>query len=409
MLYGVLSWVIFLTIGILYDLYPIQKKNYSYLRTLFDCSIIRLVCSTFLAYFGTGFIFHFGISRLVIVFWFIISMMLILVVDTLFDMVTSSPPQTLLIINNSQNQEIIWSLQKFEQIKVILIPFQEDFHTTELLNLHKPNSVLVLGDIPNQALQYIADKVNIAWVDMLHVSEWMLLDDLNFQITRLWPILGLHYRTHNITERDAVIKRVFDIIWSVVGIIISSPIMLITAIALWIFDKWPIFYKHQRVGRNGVTFDYIKFRSMKVEYCTGSYFGSQESERYRKELQESELNVRKWELQKIKDDPRITKIGKFIRKYSIDELPSLRCVLKGDMSIVGPRPHLDFEVARYQPWMKKLLSVKPGITCYSQIYWRDRLPFSDEAKFDLYYIKNRSFLFDIYIIIATVQVLFKGR
>jgi len=148
---------------------------------------------------------------------------------------------------------------------------------------------------------------------------------------------------------------------------------------------------------------------MRLEYCTGEYFGTTQSEEYWKKLQDSELNVRKGELQKIANDPRITPIGRFIRKYSIDELPSLRCILKGDMSIVWPRPHLDFEVARYASRMKRLLVVKPGMTCYSQIYGRDKLPFSDEAKFDLYYIQNWTLAFDFYIIIATVKVLFKGR
>lgn len=103
----------------------------------------------------------------------------------------------------------------------------------------------------------------------------------------------------------------------------------------------------------------------------------------------------------------MTTIGKIIRKYSIDELPSLWCILKGDMSLVGPRPHLEFEVARYQPWMKRLLSVKPGMTCYSQLYGRDRLPFADEARFDLYYIQHRSLLFDFSILLSTIKVVFK--
>lgn len=185
--------------------------------------------------------------------------------------------------------------------------------------------------------------------------------------------------------------------------------MLITALCIMIFDKGPVFYKHTRIGRNSKPFDYIKFRSMKTEYCTGSYFGTKESEEYWKQLQDSNMNVRKGELQKIQNDPRVTRIGRFIRKYSIDELPSLWNVLKGDMSLVGPRPHLDFEVARYQPWMKRLLGVKPGITCYGQIYGRDRLSFADEAKFDIYYIQNWNLLFDLYIIVATFKVLFKGR
>lgn len=409
MLYGFLCAIIFASIGISYNLYPIKKTNYNYLRTLFDSMLIRLVCITFLAYFGSGFIFAYGISRLIILFAFVISFLGITIFDSIYDAIFVSKTQKILIINNSQNEEIIWSLHEFDKVEEETIEYKPMMEIKPLLEKHNPDSVLVLWDIPHESLQYISDKVNIAGIQMLHISEWMLLDDLDFQVSRFGPILGLQYRSHNISEWDGIIKRIIDIIGSGLALIILSPIMIITAAWIKLWDKWPIFYRHKRVGRNWAYFDYIKFRSMKVEDCTGEYFGTTQSEAYRENLQNSELNVRKWELQKIKNDPRITKIGKIIRKYSIDELPSLWCILKGDMSIVWPRPHLGFEVERYQSWMKRLLSVKPGMTCYSQIYGRDKLPFSDEAKFDIYYIQNRSLLFDFYIIIATAKVLFKGR
>lgn len=409
MIYGLLCGIIFSIIGISYNLYPIKKHNYNYLRTMFDCFLIWVVCITFLAYFGSWFLFIYGISRLVIIFAFVISFLGIIIFDIIFDGIIPREKQSILIINNSENEEIIWSLHKFDAVQEYVLPYEPMIELKPLLEKYTPDSVLVLWDIPHESLQYIADKVNIAGIQMLHISEWMLLDDLDFQISRFGPILGLQYRSHNITERDAIVKRIIDIIWSLLGLIILFPLMIITALCIKILDHGPIFYKHKRIGRNWVMFDYIKFRSMKLEFCTWEYFGTKNSESYRKTLQESELNVRKWELQKINNDPRITRIGRIIRKFSIDELPSLRCILKGDMSIVGPRPHLQFEVERYQPWMKRLLSVKPGMTCYSQIYGRDKLPFSDEAKFDIYYIGNRSLLFDFYIIIATVTVLFKGR
>lgn len=110
-------------------------------------------------------------------------------------------------------------------------------------------------------------------------------------------------------------------------------------------------------------------------------------------------NVRRGELQKIKDDPRVTKLGKFLRKTSLDELPSLFSVLMGTMSLVGPRPHELFEVDRYKTRQKRLLSIKPGITGYAQLFGRDTLIFNDEAKLDLYYIQHRSLLLDIYVVI----------
>ncbi|HMY81122.1 MAG TPA: sugar transferase [Candidatus Absconditabacterales bacterium] len=409
MLYGLLCAFLFVIIGISYHLYPIKKITYSYSRTFVDTSIIWLVFITFLAYFGNGFLFGYGISRLVIVFGFMMSVVLMFLLDTLYDGLLPFGKQTVLIIKNSEHETVSQSLIEFEHIHEIIVDYQTGLDIKTLINEIKPSSVLVVGDIPYEELQYIADKVTIAGVDMMHISEGMLLDDLDFQITRLGPVLGLQYRSHRITERDAVIKRIIDIIGSSLGLIILSPVMICTIIAMKCFDSGPLFFRHQRVGKNRVLFDYIKFRSMKTEFCTGEYFGTPDSERYRKTLQKSKLNTRKGELQKIDNDPRITPIGTFIRKRSIDELPSLRCILKGDMSLVGPRPHLPFEVERYQPWMKRLLSVKPGMTCYSQIYGRDRLPFADEAKFDIYYIQNQSVGFDIYILISTLKVLFKGR
>jgi hypothetical protein len=153
-----------------------------------------------------------------------------------------------------------------------VVPYEHEINLKQLIHDHQPDTVLVLGDIPHESLQYIADKVNIAGIKMLHISEGMLLDDLDFEVTRLGPILGLQYRSHNITERDSVIKRIFDIVGSLAGLIILSPLLLITAICIKLRDTGPIFYRHIRVGKNGIPFDYIKFRSMKLEYCTGDYF-----------------------------------------------------------------------------------------------------------------------------------------
>lgn len=409
MLYGCVCALLFLLIGVTYNLYPIKKISYNYMKLFFDCSIIWLVCITFLAYFGAGFIFFHGISRLVIVFWFGISCIGMYLIDIVFDLLIPARIQTVLIINNADQEQITHTLQDFERIQEYIVSYHDNLDIKELLRIYTPDTVLVVGDIPYDSLQYIADRVTIAWSDMMHISQGMLLDDLDFQITRLGPVLGMHYRAHSITERDAVVKRVCDIVWSSILLVILSPLMLLTALFILLFDSWPILYRHQRVGKNRVPFDYIKFRSMKKEYCTWEYFGTKEAESYWKELQDSPLNVRKGELQKIINDPRITKIGAIIRKYSIDELPSLRCILKGDMSLVWPRPHLESEVIKYQPWMKRLLSVKPGMTCYSQLYGRDRLPFADEARFDLYYIQHRSLLFDFSILLSTMKVVFQWR
>jgi lipopolysaccharide/colanic/teichoic acid biosynthesis glycosyltransferase len=138
------------------------------------------------------------------------------------------------------------------------------------------------------------------------------------------------------------------------------------------------------------------------------YGGKKADELYQK-LIDSDANNRKGILPKIKNDPRITRVGKFLRKTSLDELPQLFQILTGNMALVGPRPHLPEEVAKYEPRMKRVLSIKPGITGYSQVFGRDNIPFEEEAKLELYYIQNWSLAMDLYVIFATFGVVFKGR
>lgn len=202
-----------------------------------------------------------------------------------------------------------------------------------------------------------------------------------------------------------IVKRLFDISGSLIIIIILSPILLLTALLIKVDSKGPVFFSKKdddtplkRVGQGGKLFNYFKFRSM---------VPGMDSMRY-SEL--SENNVRNdGPLVKIKDDPRITRVGKFIRKYSIDELPELFLVLTGKMSLVGPRPHLPEEVAKYEQHHKKVLTIKPGITGLAQISGRSDLSFEEEVKLDTYYIENWSFLFDLSILFRTPTALIRNR
>ncbi len=198
-----------------------------------------------------------------------------------------------------------------------------------------------------------------------------------------------------------VYKRIFDIIGSLILIILTSPIMIITAIAIKLDSKGPVFFSKldndqpvKRVGQYAKTFNYFKFRSMVHQ---------SDSLRYSRALKEK--NIRKDSpLFKVKDDPRITKVGKFIRKYSIDELPELFLVLMGKMSLVGPRPHYPEEVANYKDLHKRVLDIKPGITGMAQISGRSDLSFDEEVKLDTYYIENWSLWLDIQILLKTPKV-----
>lgn len=191
-------------------------------------------------------------------------------------------------------------------------------------------------------------------------------------------------------------KRVIDILGALFGLIILSPIVILVGILIKIESKGPIIFSQKRVGLNGKEFNMYKFRSMVVN-----------AEELKREL--IEKNEMSGPMFKMKDDPRITKIGKFIRKTSIDELPQLVNVLKGDMSLVGPRPSLPNEVKEFEEWMLKRLEVKPGITCYWQVMGRNNIDFEDWMKLDVKYVKERSFWLDIKLIFKTFFVLFGDK
>lgn len=192
------------------------------------------------------------------------------------------------------------------------------------------------------------------------------------------------------------LKRIIDLVCSLIGIIALSPVFLIVGIIIKLDSKGSAIFSQKRVGKGGKEFKMYKFRSMVVNA----------EELKDKLLRQNEMSGPMF---KMKDDPRITKIGRFIRKTSIDELPQLINVIKGDMSLVGPRPSLPKEVAKFEPWMMRRLDVKPGLTCYWQVSGRNNIDFDDWMKLDIKYVQDRSIKLDIKLIFKTVFVLFGDK
>ena len=188
-------------------------------------------------------------------------------------------------------------------------------------------------------------------------------------------------------------KRSIDVICSIMGLIALSPIFLIVSILIRLESKGEIIFKQKRIGLNGKEFEMYKFRSMVANA----------EELKAKLAKENEMSGPMF---KMRDDPRITKVGKFIRKTSIDELPQLINVVKGEMSLVGPRPSLPKEVAEFEEWMNERLLVKPGLTCYWQVSGRNNIDFEDWMKLDIKYVRERNFWLDIKLILKTILVLF---
>ena len=193
-----------------------------------------------------------------------------------------------------------------------------------------------------------------------------------------------------------VAKRFFDIVLSLCGLVILSPLFFITAVAIRLDSKGPAFYSQKRIGKNGKPFKMYKFRSMCVD-------AEQQLERL------AALNERDGPTFKITHDPRVTRVGRFIRKTCIDELPQLINILRGEMSLVGPRPPLPNEVAVYTPYQMRRLGVTPGLTCFWQATKGEDTTFEEWVEMDLKYIRERSLKTDIKILFLTVRVVLLGK
>ncbi|PGS45135.1 multidrug MFS transporter [Bacillus cereus] len=188
-------------------------------------------------------------------------------------------------------------------------------------------------------------------------------------------------------------KRLMDILGALCGIILLSPVFVIVTILIKLEDpKGPVFFKQIRVGKDGKEFGMYKFRSMVMDA----------EEQLKDLLQHNEVSGAMF---KMKEDPRVTKIGKFIRKTSIDELPQLLNVLRGEMSLVGPRPPLPREVKEYTAYDKQRLFVTPGCTGLWQVTERNSVGFAEMVELDLEYIRNRNVFYDMKIIFKTIKVL----
>lgn len=206
-----------------------------------------------------------------------------------------------------------------------------------------------------------------------------------------------------------IVKRILDIIGSSIFIIVFSPIMILAAIAIKLDSRGPVFYKNDRVSKNG-TFKVLKFRSFLAQHCVGEEYGDKEKAlEYEREILKKQNTKDGEPVYKIANDPRITRVGRFIRRWSIDELPQFFNVFFGSMSLVGPRPHQPREVAKYEHHHRKVLTIKPGITGLAQISGRSDLSFEEEVRLDTYYIENWSLLSDLGILLRTPLAVVRPR
>ena len=206
------------------------------------------------------------------------------------------------------------------------------------------------------------------------------------------------------TRFSRLAKRALDVVLSLIAIILFSPLFILISVAVKLTSKGPILFRQERVGQYGRRFSFLKFRSMK---CGSNSHIHQE---YVKQFISGTIVKEQGVTYKITQDPRLTRIGGFLRKSSLDELPQLINVLKGEMSLVGPRPAIPYEIDFYQMWHRtRFLEVKPGITGLWQVTGRSKTTFDDMVRLDLRYVKQWSFWLDIKILLRTPQAVFSGE
>lgn len=193
-----------------------------------------------------------------------------------------------------------------------------------------------------------------------------------------------------------MLKRVFDLWFGLLALILVLPLMALSVLLVYLEDGSPVLFRQTRVGKNGQLFEMFKIRTM-----------VKNAEQLQSPMVKGDANGRP--IHKMKDDPRVTRVGRVLRRFSLDELPQLFNVLTGTMSLVGPRPEIPFLVERYEPWQCKRFDVLPGMTGWWQINSRNEQPMYLHIEDDLYYIQNYSFWLDLQILARTVRVVLSGK
>ncbi|HEY1331952.1 MAG TPA: sugar transferase [Actinomycetota bacterium] len=252
------------------------------------------------------------------------------------------------------------------------------------------------SDVTSEQMATITKAARVAGVEIRVSANLAEILSSRLTVQTIGNLLALSLRPVNLTGRQALLKRTFDVVVSSLALVITLPLWLVIAIALKLETHGPVLYRQERIGAKGRPFQILKFRTMVVG-----------ADRMLDELQHR--NEATGPMFKLRDDPRVTRVGRYLRRFSLDELPQLVNVLKGEMSLVGPRPALPSEVAAYEDWHLDRLEVPPGITGLWQIRGRSQLPFDAYVRLDLFYIENWSMAYDLYILAETLPAVFTRK
>jgi exopolysaccharide biosynthesis polyprenyl glycosylphosphotransferase len=281
--------------------------------------------------------------------------------------------------------EDVPSLTQELDVERVVIAFSGEEYS-QLLGLVKELSPLdVQIDIVPRLFEGVAPNVHV------HLLEGL-------------PLLGVP--PMRLSRSSRLIKRAIDVVGGVFALLVLSPLLVLTALAVVLDSRGPVFYRHRRVGKGGREIDVLKFRTMRSEACRGERYGGETAEQMFNDLLSSTERREEFEeTYKLKDDPRVTRIGRRLRSLSLDELPQLINVVRGDLSLVGPRAVTADELDRYGDAVGALLSIRPGVTGYWQVNGRSRLSYTDRVRLDLAYVSGWSLGLDVNIVVKTLRTL----
>jgi undecaprenyl-phosphate galactose phosphotransferase len=270
---------------------------------------------------------------------------------------------------------------------------------------HLDEIIVTDPSIEKNLLISLIDFCTSVGIDVWLPPNIMPIIDIKLYLNRFCGLNMVRLRSKRNVWFYNKVKHTFDAIIGLLLFIIMLPVVVIIAIAIKVDTKGPVFYRPQVVGKNGTLFNMFKFRTMLVDSDPGVH------QAYVTKLIQGEIGESGTDDQtlKITNDPRITRVGKFLRRLSLDELPQILNVVKGEMSLVGPRPCLMYEYELYQDWHKKRTKVRPGITGLWQVSGRSNVTFDDMILLDLYYVYNRSFLMDFNTLYETVFVVLQRK
>jgi len=432
--YIMAGWIepeVFLVVSILWPVVLVGfglydgNRNHSRQNELLNCllalgtAILLLAVVLFLTYRET--------SRLLFVFFFIINLILLMGWRIIFFQLSSfrrrnvyAETKKVLILGAGEvGEQVASELSKFAERHIKIVGFLDDDPQKKGTDI---SGYPVLGDLdqivsiskntrirhaiialPLQAHRRLiktARRLQEIGVHVYVIPDLFALSFPNLTLDGFGGIPVLDLGKQGIQERQRTLKRIFDIIIALVNVIFFSPILIVLGILIKLDSPGPVFYKQKRIGEYGRPFLIIKFRSMWVDADERTH------EEYvtrliRENLSQEQISRNEGKSLKMEKDPRITRIGKFLRKTSLDELPQLFNVLRGDMSIVGPRPPLPYEINVYQDWHMRRLEAPPGITGLWQVKARNQVSFDEMVRLDLEYINNYSFWLDIKLMLQT--------